>query len=119
MVNNGTIWSPFFRFLFFFCILAEQPVAVLAMHWGWGPLNRIILALVHGVDLISIRLDFFGLTLAQWHDAITIILNIYTRVIVHFTDPSYRQMHMRQMREQDRWTLAGEQLELSKENCLR
>jgi hypothetical protein len=109
----------FVFFSFSASLLVEQPVAVLAMHWGWGPLITIILALVHGVDLILIRLVFFGLTLAQWHDAITIILNIYTRVIVHFTDPSYRQMHMRQMREQDRWTLAGEQLELSKENCLR
>ena len=50
------------------------------MHWGWGPLITIILALVHGVNLILIRLVFFffGLALAQWHDAITIILNIYS-----------------------------------------
>jgi hypothetical protein len=38
---DGKQWNylvPFFSFSFSASLLVEQPVAVLAMHWGWGPL---------------------------------------------------------------------------------
>ncbi|KUM64487.1 hypothetical protein ACN42_g2577 [Penicillium freii] len=75
------------------------------MHsWGWGPL--LTLALVHGSNgMIHLQI----ITQSYNHQRFKLRITKYRSQL--------RADARRQMREQDRWTL-GEQLELSKENCL-